>query len=88
MLTCKEASFLISKKLDGDLSRRERIGLWLHLGMCRLCRRYARDVKKIHEMMLQAGKQGQVFLPESVKLSQQSRERIAQVLNKALLHFK
>ncbi len=84
MLTCKEASFLVSKKLDGNLNRRERIRLWLHLAMCSLCRHYARDVKKLHEMMKKAGEAGQTLLPGAVKLSRQSRERIKNTLNKVL----
>ena len=84
MITCKEASYLASKKMDEKLTRRERMGFWLHIAMCSLCRCYARDVKKVHAVMLKAGKTGQLLLPESVKLSKQSRERIKQALNKAL----
>jgi len=84
MLTCEEASYLASKKIDGKLRWNERIGFWLHIAMCRLCRRYAKDIKKLHALMLKKGKTGQVLLPESVTLSEKSRERIKKVLNKAL----
>jgi len=86
MLTCKEASFLASKKLDKKLTWRESIGLRLHIMMCSLCRRYAIEMKKMHRMMKKAGKSGVSILPESVKLSKQSRERIKQVLDKASHH--
>lgn len=84
MLTCKEASTLASKKLDSNLTWRERTGLWLHIAMCSLCRRYAKDVKKLHVLMRKTSKTGQAIIPESVKLSEQSRERIKQALSKAL----
>ena len=84
MITCKEASYLASKKLDGKLTRRERLGFWLHIAMCSLCRRYASDVKKVRAAMLKAGKSGHAMLPDSVKLSEQSRERMKQAINKAL----
>ncbi len=84
MLTCKEASDLASKKLDSQLTWREHTGLWLHLTMCRLCRRYLRDVKKLQVLMRKSSKTGQALWPETVKLSEQSRERIKQVLDKAL----
>ncbi len=84
MLTCKEASFLASKKIDSDLTRNERIGLWLHLAMCGLCRRYAREINKMHEMMQKAGQNEQGFISSSIKLSSQSRERIKQALNQVL----
>lgn len=88
MLTCKETSYLASKKLDEKLTSKERIGFWLHIGMCRLCRRYATDIEKLHGLMQKAGKSGLALMPESVKLSEQSRERIKQVLDKALHQVK
>lgn len=88
MLTCKETSYLASKKLDEKLTSKERIGFWLHIGMCRLCRRYATDIEKLHGLMHKAGKSGLALMPESVKLSEQSRERIKQVLDKALHQVK
>ena len=88
MLTCKEVSYLASKKLDEKLTLKERMGFWLHIGMCHLCRRYATDIKKLHALMKKASKSGLALLPESVKLSEQSRERIKQVLDKALHQVK
>ncbi|NOR70579.1 MAG: zf-HC2 domain-containing protein [Methylomarinum sp.] len=84
MLTCKEASYLASKKLDKELTLREQIGFSLHIAMCSLCRHYARDMNRLHTLMLKAGEAGQTLLSESAKLSEQSRERIKQVLDKAL----
>jgi len=84
MLTCKEATQLASKGMDENLTGRERVALWLHLAMCRLCRRYVRNIKKLHAVMQKAGAAGQALLPDSVKLSGKSRERIGQVLDGAL----
>jgi len=84
MLTCKEVSYLASKKLDEKLSLKERMGFWLHIGMCSVCRHYATDIEKLHLLMKKAGKSGLALLPESVKLSEQSRERIKHALDKAL----
>ncbi|MGR9117502.1 MAG: anti-sigma factor family protein [Gammaproteobacteria bacterium] len=84
MLTCKEASHLASKAMDAKLTWRERVGLWLHIALCDLCRRYIRDIKKLHALTKKAGRAGEALLPESVKLSEQSRERIKRVLKKAL----
>jgi len=84
MLTCKEVSYLASKKLDKKLSLGERLGLILHTAMCGMCRHYVRDIEVLHQLMLKAGKKGQALLPDSAKLSAQSRERIKQALDKAL----
>jgi hypothetical protein len=84
MLTCKEVSFLASKKLDKKLTLREQIGFLFHTAMCRLCRYYAKDLKVLHTMMQKTGKTGQVLLSESTKLSEQSRVRIKRALDKVL----
>lgn len=84
MLTCKEASYLASKAMDTTLSWRERTGLWLHISMCKLCRRYVGDIKKLRAMMRRSGKRGIEMLPEPIKLSEQAHDRIEEALNKAL----
>jgi len=84
MLTCKEASYLASKKLDKKLTISERIGFFLHTAMCGLCRHYAKEIDALHKLMHKVGKTEDTLLPESTKLSEQSRERIKQEIDKAL----
>jgi predicted anti-sigma-YlaC factor YlaD len=86
MLSCKETSYLASKKLDEKLTKSERLGFWLHIALCSLCRRYARDIKKLHSLMLKASKNSLALLSKSEKLSEQSRERIKKLLSKAIGH--
>jgi len=47
MLTCKEASALLSQALDRRLSWRERAGLRLHLALCLGCRHYRRQMEML-----------------------------------------
>lgn len=70
--------------MDRKLNWGERIGFWFHIAMCHVCRRYARDIKKLHLLMLKVVETRQALLPASVKLSQQARERIKQVIKKAI----
>ena len=42
MMNCKEATQLMSQRLDRNLSFRERLGLRLHLLICRGCEATAR----------------------------------------------
>ncbi|WP_431064425.1 hypothetical protein [Methylotuvimicrobium sp.] len=86
MLTCKEASVLATKAMDGKLTFREGVGLRLHVAMCGLCRRYVRDMKRLRETVRSASQIEFKLLPESVTLSRSSRERIKQALNNALRH--
>lgn len=40
MLSCEEVVALSSRLTDGELTRRERMGLYLHIAMCNRCRRF------------------------------------------------
>ena len=75
---CREAVRAQSEALDHPLPLRKRLGLWLHLLICKWCRRYGkqigflRDAAQEHqEQFVQAGPQ---------KLSGEARERIKQRL--------
>lgn len=45
MLTCKELTELVTEYLEGRLSCSERLRFQLHLGICRNCRAYLRQMK-------------------------------------------
>ncbi|MCI0533881.1 MAG: hypothetical protein L0Z50_01495 [Verrucomicrobiales bacterium] len=45
MPTCREASRLQSQALDQPLSLPKRVGLRLHLLVCKWCRRYGRQIR-------------------------------------------
>lgn len=38
LMTCQHATSVVEKKRDGKLSLNERIGLWIHLGYCSICK--------------------------------------------------
>ncbi|GAB6067120.1 hypothetical protein JCM13664_04380 [Methylothermus subterraneus] len=77
MLTCRQAVELLSKALDVPLSVRERLALRLHLWLCALCRRYARQLNLLERLCA-------LLRPEDLlaegKLSPQARERILEKL--------
>jgi len=50
MMTCKEVSTLVSmEQLDGA-PRVRRMAVWLHLMMCRHCRAFRRQLRRIGEV--------------------------------------
>ncbi len=49
MITCKESTFLISKKQQDKLSRAEKMKLQLHLMMCKHCRKFAEQISFIQK---------------------------------------
>ncbi len=84
MISCKEASYLSSKKLDAKLSVNELLQLFIHICICSLCRRYAHEIKLLHQLLQKAGKTSLSMLPESTRLSIQSQQRIKLALEKAM----
>lgn len=75
--TCKEATRLQSDALDQSLPWRQRFGLFLHLLICKWCRRYGRHLGFLRT----AAKKCAELEPEPVeKLSPAARERIRQAL--------
>lgn len=47
MLSCREVTELVSDYLEGDLPRRERLRVQVHILMCRYCRRYLSQMRKV-----------------------------------------
>ena len=49
MVSCKEATRLLSQQQDRTLSYAERVKLRLHLGVCGACTRFARQLAFMRE---------------------------------------
>lgn len=49
MLTCRQATELLSQELDRPLSLPERIGLRLHVLICHGCSNYRRQLRVLRE---------------------------------------
>lgn len=45
MLSCREVAILAHDRLDGGLSRRQRLAMRVHLWMCAHCRRALRQLE-------------------------------------------
>ena len=48
MLSCRQASQLISQSLDRPLMLRERFALKLHLLICKFCKRFSQQMQTLH----------------------------------------
>ncbi len=51
MLSCKEATRLVSERLDRELPFWRRLGLRLHVVMCRGCSRYTRQITALNSLV-------------------------------------
>ena len=47
MLTCRQATQLLSEQQDRQLLLKEQSGLQFHLMMCRSCRRFGKQMKTL-----------------------------------------
>ncbi len=76
-LSCKEVSFLISESLDRSLSLRERLGVRIHLLMCRACQQMARQTRLLRDAARRHGSSDEDS-PSSgdQALSEEARARI------------
>lgn len=73
MLTCKDASHLISERLERPLGAREHWGLRLHLWLCANCRRFERQMALLRQALRQLGQRAEA---EAADLTPEARERI------------
>jgi hypothetical protein len=76
MLSCKEATRLVSEQLDRELPFWKRFSLRLHVAMCRACSRYMRQVEALDGAVSEHYRSEQ---PAQVteRLSDDALERIA-----------
>ena len=51
MLSCKEATRLVSEGLDRELPLWKRFGLRMHVMLCRACSRYKRQVDSLNKLI-------------------------------------
>lgn len=65
MLSCKDATRIMSEKLDRQLSTAEKLSLGFHLTLCKGCRNYDKQMAIIHQACRQVS--GQAINQSSAK---------------------
>ena len=81
MLSCKDVTQLLSESMDTSLPIGKRVGMRLHLLMCKFCARYERQLLLIRETVRQiVGAEDRPGEPPSDTLSEESKERIRRSL--------
>jgi len=78
MLSCKEASRLISQSLDRQLTMRERLSLRFHLLLCDMCTTFRRQLGLIRVAVRRY--KTHMENNESIRLSEEARVRISRSL--------
>ncbi len=76
--SCKQAARLQSEKMDRSLTFPERLGLRVHLFLCKWCRRYGEQLKFLRSAAHQC--EDHLVQEAPRNLSAEARERIKQKL--------
>ena len=77
-LTCDESARLLSDAMDRDLSRVERLALYLHDLTCKSCKRFIRQIRFLRRSASRA-----VFEERDPSLSSDAKERLRESLRQA-----
>ncbi len=81
MMSCKEVSRLLSESMERKLSFWERIGLWFHLSMCKLCKGFSKDLQQLREAARRHAQHVESDATDlDAALSSESRERMKRAL--------
>lgn len=78
MLSCKEASKLVSESLDLRLPLKTRLRLRLHLSMCRICTAYYRQLHFLRRVIGVLPDHVEAVNPEP--LSEEAKQRISKFI--------
>ena len=81
MMSCKEASRLLSESMERKLSFWERIGLWFHLTMCKLCKGFSKDLQQLRKAAIRHAEDVENDAADSdAALTSEVRERMKRLL--------
>lgn len=76
MLTCREASWLLSRSREQPLTWSERLRVRLHLWLCAQCRRFRRQLDWLEGLAGRGGAELSEWVAADLALSEPARERI------------
>ena len=83
MRSCKEVSKLVSESLDRNLPFWQRVQLRMHLSLCKLCKRFERDLLHIRDAVRRDAEEALEPADDSQpKLSPEARQRIQRALER------
>lgn len=82
MLTCEEASKLISEAMDHTLPFLERVNLRLHILLCKVCPTYMRQLHLLRDLLRKWASYSGRFLSDK-ELSPESKAKIKERLRQS-----
>lgn len=83
MLSCEQATFLITKEMSGTITFSEKIKMQFHLMACRYCTLFKKQSRFINDNVEHLQRHSSETLPEN-KLNDARKEAMEQALKAAL----
>ncbi|HRG87934.1 MAG TPA: hypothetical protein PLW44_02875 [Chitinophagales bacterium] len=71
-MTCKEATYLHEIKKEGKLTLSQRVGLWVHLLYCNLCRRFVKQTDVLSKQVKELSNNTGTLSPDAKQKMQQA----------------
>lgn len=85
MRNCRDTTKLLSEAMERELPLRTRVGLRLHLMMCKYCARYAQQLQFIHKAFSEhAERLAESQSCQAPPIPEDRRKRIEMALNDEL----
>lgn len=83
MFNCRKVTQMVSESLDRKLPLHKRLGLWMHMRMCRFCSRFKKQLYLLTKIMPQLSHHlsDELQLPP---LSAETRNRMERAIQKNL----
>ena len=78
MLSCKDASQIISQSLDRQLTMRERFALKLHLLICKYCQQFSQQMTAMHVALKSAA--SAIENDDTIKMPANAKKRITDLI--------
>jgi hypothetical protein len=79
MLSCKQASQIISQSLDRPLTIRERFALKLHLLICKYCKRFSQQLHTLRVALTLAT--SAIENDDTIKMPSTTKKRITDLID-------
>jgi hypothetical protein len=83
MLSCKQASQLISQSLDSPLTLRERFALKLHLFICKYCKLFSQQVQMLRVAVRKMA--NSIENDHTIEMPSKAKKRITNLVKASLV---
>jgi len=84
MFRCRDVSRMVSESMDRELPWQKRMGIRLHLMMCRLCTRHKKQLEMIRVLMGRYSRALEESGSLSLSLPSEEKGRIKELLQNSL----